>query len=231
MDADETKLWKRLAAAKRESTVTRLRNELVERYLPLCETITQRFASSVPRSVEYGDLYSAAYQGLIFGVPRFDLDRGVKPKTFLSWRIKGEIRDFLRKCDGVTRTNRQRINRVTEWEQQDLGRPATDDEIDEHFGFSIYKPPLVSLDAPVLVSDSSKEKAAHEIVADPRTVGDASDLASLLRGLNQRERIVALQYFVVGETMKQTAAHVGLSESRVSQMMPAIIERIKRNVA
>jgi RNA polymerase sigma factor for flagellar operon FliA len=232
MDADERKLWKRLESAKRKETIERLRNVLVEMHLPLCKKITDRFASQVPRSVEYGDIYSAAYQGLLIGVPRYRLDRGVKPETFLTFRIRGEIRDYLRKCDDVTRSNRQRINRVTEWEQNELGRPATDDEIDAHFGFSVYQPPLVSLDAVCSkTAQGVKEKRLGDMVADPRTVGSASDLASLLRGLNKRERIVALQYFVAGDTMKQAAAHVGLSESRVSQMMPAIIERIKRNAA
>jgi RNA polymerase sigma factor FliA len=225
MDSEEKKLWKRMAAAKRKSTVERLRNELVERYLPLCATIATRLAKNTP-GVGYDDLYAAGYVGLLNAVPRFDIDRGSQPETFFTWRIKGEIRDYLRNQDTVSRATRQRINRVKEWEQRELGRPATDEEINAHFGFHDREPYVVSLDRKL--SDTG---LFSDLAADAKPIGDISDLAALMRGLNKRERIIALQCFIEGDTMKQVAAQLGLSESRISQMMPAIISRIKRNAA
>ena len=58
-----------------------------------------------------------------------------------------------------------------------------------------------------------------------------SDCSELLRGLDKRERLVVMLYFMHGYRMKEVAETIGLSESRVSQMMTALRPRLKENAA
>jgi RNA polymerase sigma factor FliA len=233
MDAEERALWKRLAAAKRQATVTRLRNLLVERYLPLVTVIAERSASRLPAAIQLEDVESAGYQGLIEAVPRFDLARGYAPQTFLAWRIRGAISDWLRMQSDESRQHWRRVAEVERWEQTTLGRPATDEEVKEQFGFVLPSRSTLSLNSERSSdgADFNKSMPLSDSLADPRVVADASDMSHLLRGLSQRERLIVLCYYVEGCTMRQTGQQLGLSESRISQMMTAIVERIKRNAA
>lgn len=231
MDAEERKLWQRLAAAKRQATIERLRNALVERYLPLAGAIAAKMARHLPSSIEFGDIESAAYQGLIDAVPRFDLSRGLAPQTFLSWRVRGSIRDWLRDTAPHSRLQLRRLAEQQAWQQRVLGRPATDDELHEQFGDKAVREWLTfSLDAPQ-VTLGGEFDSYFDMPATQSAGSDCGDLAWVLRGLSQRERVMVLCYYVEGLTMKQIGKQVGVSESRVSQMMSDIVARIKRNAA
>lgn len=231
MEREEKQLWQRYQRARqrtRSRVAVELRNALAERYLSLCKQIAAKYDLRTPDSVEFGDIYSAAYQGLLDGLPRYCLGRGTAPSTFLSYRIVGRIRDFLRASDELTRTQRTRHQRVEQWEQTELGRPATTDEIDEHFGFRLVYPPTISIDAAAR-NDYARDLRLSDVIADGRTGGDLADAAYLLRSLSQRERLIVLLYYVEGYSMKQVGETLDLSESRISQMMGDILKRMRRN--
>lgn len=233
MDAEERKLWQRLAQAKRQATVERLRNVLVERYLPLARAIAGTMARKLPASLDYGDIESAAYQGLIDAVPRFDLTRGLAPQTFLTWRVRGSIRDWLRDSAPQSRLQLQRLAEQAEWQQRVLGRPATDDELHEQFGDKAVREALTfSLSSERVGEWRDGDATRCDNTPATQTVSaDCGDLAWLLRGLSQRERLIVICYYVEGLRMKQIGHQLGISESRVSQMMTDIVARIKRNAA
>lgn len=225
MDDALRKQWQQYA---QERTLDQ-RNALVERYLYLADIYAGRQLKKLPRgTAEFDDLYSAAYQGLIKAVPRFDLDRGISPVTFLACRVRGEILDFLRLQDHVTRTRRAQGNRIAEWEQMELRRPATDDEVYFHFGFRILRPPNVSLDAPIS-QPNARLVALKDTLVDDSRPDDYSQCSYLLRGLNKRERLIVLLYYVEGLKMKEVGQSVGISKSRISQMMAGLLERMRFN--
>lgn len=233
MDSEERKLWTRYGKARAAKTRTRLRNELVELYLPIAARMAARYSSQTPSMVEYDDIYSAGYQGLLDAIPRYNPERGVRAATFLQFRVAGAICDFLRASDSMPRLYRQRMKRVEQWEQEQLGRTATVDEIDEYFGFRLHPLNVISLDKQVYESDSGKSRTIQDKIADQHADNreGAGGLAYLLRGLSQRERLIVLLYHVEKNTMKQIGEQLGLSESRVSQMMSGLIERVRSNAA
>jgi RNA polymerase sigma factor for flagellar operon FliA len=59
----------------------------------------------------------------------------------------------------------------------------------------------------------------------PMQVDDLKRL--ITKGLAKNERLILLLYYYEGMTMKEIGATLKLSESRVSQMHTAIIERLK----
>ncbi len=77
----------------------RLRNELMEQYLPLVRYTAERLIQKLPQNVELEDLVSEGIFGLKDAIDNFDLSRGVKFETYCTTRIRGAILDALRSFD------------------------------------------------------------------------------------------------------------------------------------
>ncbi|MHC4932927.1 MAG: sigma-70 family RNA polymerase sigma factor, partial [Planctomycetota bacterium] len=71
------------------------KNRLIETYLPLVRSVSERMLMTLPASVELDDLISMGTFGLIEAIDRFDIDRGVLFKTYCVNRIRGAILDEL----------------------------------------------------------------------------------------------------------------------------------------
>ena len=97
-------LTEALSDGTRNVTVTgdeKLRNVLIERYLPLVKYIAERLLAKLPQNIELDDLQSAGIFGLMDAVDGFDIHRGVKFETYCTTRIRGAILDELRSLDTV----------------------------------------------------------------------------------------------------------------------------------
>jgi RNA polymerase sigma factor (sigma-70 family) len=68
--------------------------ELILRHLSFAEGIAKKQFKKTPPQVSLDELISAAYLGLVDAANRFDGKRDFKP--FASFRIIGEIKDYLR---------------------------------------------------------------------------------------------------------------------------------------
>src|ERR1043166_8508178 len=65
--------------------------------LPFVESLARRVASSMPHSIELGDLVQDGMLGLIDAAFRFDEARGIKFETFAERRVRGAMIDALRR--------------------------------------------------------------------------------------------------------------------------------------
>jgi RNA polymerase sigma factor for flagellar operon FliA len=95
---------------------------------------------------------------------------------------------------------------------------------------------LVSLSRKYSETDSSKEVCEIDVIQDRRgrdPVRDIQrkDLKELLtRGLTRAERLILILYYYEEMTMKEIGMTLDLSESRVSQMHSAILNRLKEQL-
>src|SRR5438552_15201422 len=76
--------------------------------LPFVEALARRMASSMPTSIDIGDLVQDGVIGLIDAAHRFDESRGIKFETFAERRIRGAMIDALRKDAWPRGVRRQR---------------------------------------------------------------------------------------------------------------------------
>jgi RNA polymerase sigma factor for flagellar operon FliA len=91
-DAEEAALWKSFA----ETASADIRDQLIERYLPLSRAITASlFAKRVADDAEFADYMQCATLGLIEAVENFDWRRGVRFNTFATYRIRGAIKNCI----------------------------------------------------------------------------------------------------------------------------------------
>ena len=66
---------------------------LIEKYIPLVRYIANKIKINLPAYIEFEDLVSYGYFGLIKSVERFNPDKRVKFKTYAYMRIRGAIFD------------------------------------------------------------------------------------------------------------------------------------------
>jgi RNA polymerase sigma factor for flagellar operon FliA len=255
--SDSTRNWQRsvelgaeeLAAAwqeyRRTGTGT-MRNLLMEHYLPLVKYNSERLYAKLPDEVELDDLVSAGIDGLKDAIESFDLARGVKFETYCAPRIRGAILDALRSMDWVPRLVRARANQLAEGRRQleaRIGRVPHDHELADHMGMSeaeyekllrdAHAVGVISLNRNYQDGESTREVRETDIVPDRRAESPLrrvhqDDLKRLItKGLSKPERLILILYYYEEMTMKEIGATLDLSESRVSQMHSAIIERLR----
>jgi RNA polymerase sigma factor for flagellar operon FliA len=239
-------LWKRF---KLDQSNEELRNRLIEIYLPLVKYNGERIWSRLPDGVELDDLVSAGTFGLMDAIDAFDMSRGVKFETYCVPRIRGAMLDELRTMDWVPRLVRSKASKLNEaikTLEAKLGRAPADAEVAEHMGLSRedFEKLLIEANAVSLVSlnkkwcetDSSKEVHEIDILEDKkgedptRRIHKADLMRLVTKGLNRNERLIIILYYYEELTMKEIGATLDLSESRVSQMHSAIVERLQNQL-
>jgi RNA polymerase sigma factor for flagellar operon FliA len=246
VDVDVQQLWRDYRA---EPTIE-LRNQLVERYLPLVKYNAERIWSRLPEGVDLDDLISAGVFGLMDAIDAFDLERGVKFETYCVPRIRGAMLDELRTMDWVPRLVRSKASKLEEARktlEADLGRPPRPEELAQKLGVTLEElnkmmsdataVSLVSLNKKWYETDSYKDVREIDILEDKKAEDPTHrlqnrDLMRLVtRGLNRNERLIIILYYYEDMTMKEIGATLDLSESRVSQMHSSIVARLQAQLA
>src|SRR5688500_795456 len=136
VDVDVQQLWRDY---KTEPTID-LRNQLVEKYLPLVKYNAERIWARLPDGVDLDDLISAGIFGLMDAIEAFDLTRGVKFETYCVPRIRGAMLDELRTMDWVPRLVRSKASKMEEARktlEAALGRHPTEIELSTHMEISV----------------------------------------------------------------------------------------------
>src|SRR5262245_8255000 len=223
-----------------------LRNRLVEHYLNLVRFAAERVGAKLPDEVDVDDLMSAGVFGLVDAIDAFDMARGVKFETYCAPRIRGAILDELRSMDWVPRLVRHRAHKLDEAVRAlevELGRTPNEDEIAQRLGLDAAEfdklmkdaqaVSLVSLSQTFSDSESSREVSEEDVLPDGKSIdpvleAQKSDVRELMRrDLSRAEQLILVLYYYEQMTMKEIGATLDLSESRVSQMHSAIIDRMR----
>ena len=226
-----------------------LRNELIELYYPLVRYISERLLSTLPRSIELDDLTSAGLFGLMDAIEGFDLERGIKFKTYCTTRIRGAILDELRSQDWVPRLVRLKANKISKALKAlegRLGRDPSDKEMANELEVTVpeYKA-MFEESHPVTIyslSDKFEDSQADagleksEVIADRRaetpveTLNKRDIIEVLTRNLSHKERRIIILYYYEGLTMKEIGKILDLTESRVCQIHSNVIGRLRERV-
>lgn len=145
------------------------------------------------------DLAGAGAFGLLQSIERFDPSAGVKFSTFAQHRICGSMIDGLRNLAWQPRgalENHERCRRMVQFPERTV---RTFDAEPYEWDFAGAIP-------------ARSDPIGHAL--------DRSDWwARVTRGLSAREREAVLGVYRDGQSMKDAAAAMGLSESRVSQLL------------
>lgn len=214
--------------------------------LPFVEALARRMASTMPHSIDVGDLVQDGVIGLIDAAHRFDEGRGIKFETFAERRIRGAMIDALRRDAwprGVRRVRREleaareALRRELGYEPSlaDLARRVGSDE--KRLGRTIVRIHTIESTSPLATSESvngaclppalvPSEPVAPDVAYERAEVRDRVRVA--IASLPAREQKVIALYYYAEATMKQIGAEIGVNESRVSQLHARAIRRLRQ---
>lgn len=223
-----------------------VRDRLIERYLPLAESLSRRYQHS---GQPLDDLVQVASIGLVKAVDRFDPERGVNFESYAIPTILGELKRYHRDQGWSVRMPRRLqeqtllIKDAIPVLSQDLGRSPTIREISSHTALSDEEVleamdaqdayASISLDAPIDVDSDSTT------LSDRLTTGDddfsiAEEWAEFephLRALPERERRIIVLRFFRDWTQSQIADELGISQMHVSRLLSQTLQHLRDVVA
>lgn len=242
-DADVKHVWTDYKAEPNEE----LRNILLEKYLPLVRHVAERLSHTLPSFVDVDDLASMGIFGLFDSIDRFDPTMGVKFKTYAMNRIRGSILDELRSLDWVPRLVRikaSKIDKACNALHRELGREPTFFEMARQLGmdFNEYNSMIEGAAATAMISlseewsdqDDNHGNRKIDLLADDIRSGSPThdmqlkDIREVISGhLTDKEKVIVTLYYYEGLSMKEIAAVLNLTESRICQIHGKVIKRLE----
>jgi len=223
------------------------RDALIRQHAPLVRRIALHMIAKLPPNVEVDDLIQVGMIGLAEALSRFESEQGVQFETFASQRIRGAMLDELREGDWMSRSSRksqkeieQALNRL----EQRLCRPPLESEIAAELKMSLdeYQSLLGKVRGTQLVyledmapsgedGDDYLERHVADSGADPfsqlRDQRLRSALVDAIKALPEREQYVMSMYYENDMNLKEIAAVLGVTESRVCQLHSQSIARLR----
>jgi len=221
-------------------------NELLKQYSPLVRRLAHQLMAKLPANVEVDDLIQVGMIGLHEALARFDLNQGVQFETFATQRIRGAMLDELRGADWMSRNDR-RSQRMIETAvhklEHRLGRAPQESEIAKELGMSLsdYQEMLGKVRGIQLMylEDMAAEEGSddfldrHTADAEANPLGLLSDqrmrqaLVKAIENLPEREQYVMSMYYEHDMNLKEIAAVLGVTESRLCQLHSQSIARLR----
>ncbi len=221
---------------------------MVEQYLPLVRYVVARLPVTMPASLDREDFFSVGVMGLMHAAANYDPTKGASFKTFAYTAIRGAVLDEIRKHDPVPRNRRDRLRRMdravgTLHARHD--RPPTLEELASYLEVSsadldddllaLHTSKTLSLDessqnrqhpigslANALVSEASVNPGDHAILRD-----QVENMAQAISELPEIDRHVIVLYHYENLYLKEIGEILGVSESRVSQILSRAITRLR----
>jgi RNA polymerase sigma factor for flagellar operon FliA len=196
----------------------------------------------LPDHVELEELIQIGMVGLLEAAKSYDSSQGADLGTFASKRIRGAILDEVRKRSPLSRTDSSHIKAealVVEQFSAKYGRPPTASEIAHELDTTLddYQRQRGRSQKFRTTSLDELDEAGQTPFSDepgPQDEVEASEtnewLAEEIGGLPEREQIVLSLYYNDEMNLKEIGAIIGVSESRVSQILTKVVGTLRERI-
>ena len=230
---------------------TEAQEEMLDTYLPLVRLVAERIHRRLPPGIDLGSLIHSGIVGLLEALQRYDAKRGVAFQTYARYRIQGEIMEYLRSLDWVSRSVRAWGRRVAAARGRltgKFGREASPEEMATELGVSleeyyrvdqkVSEATLLSLEDLTIASEEewkrAQEKFFHNPFQDPLISLEGKDLVEKLTAaiekLPERERLVVTLYYHEELTLREIGEMLGLTEGRICQIHTQAVARLRQSL-
>jgi RNA polymerase sigma factor FliA len=222
-------------------------------YSPMVRYIAMKKIRELPMRCELDDLVSCGLIALLECVERFDPKRGATFEQFAWIRVAGAVVDELRRQDWASRSTRsmaRRIDAARDSLTVREGLAPTEDRIAEVLQISVdevrstlvdaERAEVLSLNAPTRNSDESMpvevgdtieaQRGEHEPERAAMTAERLSTMRDAIAELTERERDVISLVHVQELQGVEVGRILGVSESRVSQILSGAREKLRAHM-
>ena len=214
------------------------RTALIKQYQPLVRKLAHYMMAKLPASVEVDDLIQVGLIGLADALSRYEASQGVQFETFATQRIRGAMLDELRGNDWMSRGSRKsqkEIESTMRRLEHRLGSSPIESEIAKEMGLSLpdYQSLLGKVRGTQLVyledmarnsedDDNYLDRHVADSTADPmnmlRDHRLRESLVAAIKGLPEREQYIMSMYYEQDMNLKEIAAVLDVTESRICQL-------------
>jgi len=221
-------------------------NTALKQYSGLVRRLAHQMIAKLPANVEIDDLIQVGMIGLADALGRFDAAQGVQFETFATQRIRGAMLDELRGNDYLsrgTRKHQRSIESAVHKLEQRLGRAPVESEIAREMAMTLpeYQELLGKVRGTQLVylEDMSGDEGGDDYLDRHVSNEDANPLSMLqdhrmrealveaIKHLPEREQYVMSMYYEHDMNLKEIAAVLKVTESRVCQLHSQSIARLR----
>jgi RNA polymerase sigma factor FliA len=234
----------------KERRDVRSRDRLILAHAPMVRYIATKKVRELPAHCELDDLASSGLVALMEAIDRFDPAKGATFEQYAWTRVAGALVDELRRMDWASRSVRRagrRIERARDAFFARCGTMPTEAELARDLGLTVAelrvdleeidRAEVGSLNAPARGADDSLPVEIGETIQAP--LGEhapegtvlASERNSAMRTaisrLSDRERQVLALVHVQELPGAEIGRMLGVSESRVSQILAGIRRKLK----
>ncbi len=223
------------------------RSALIKQYQPLVRRLAHYMMAKLPASVEVDDLIQVGLIGLADALSRYEASQGVQFETFATQRIRGAMLDELRGNDWMSRGSRKsqkEIETTMRRLEHRLGRSPIESEIAAEMGLSLvdYQTLLGKVRGTQLVyledmarssedDDNYLDRHVADSDADPmnmlRDNRLRESLVAAIKSLPEREQYIMSMYYEQDMNLKEIAAVLDVTESRICQLHSQSIARLR----
>ena len=217
------------------------RDILIEHNLKLVLSILKKFYS---KTDNMDDLFQVGCVGLIKAIDNFDLKYDVQFSTYAVPMILGEIKRYIRDNSSSLRVSRSlkdiayKSLQVMDDYYQKNGHEINIEELATILNVDSYDicNALNSLKDPISIfepvyNDGGDTIYLYDQIADSEIRYDFSHKMSIddaIEQLNQREKFILDQRFIVGKTQMEVAEELDISQAQVSRLESKAIKELKK---
>lgn len=219
----------------------------LEQYSVLVKRIAHHLIGRLPPNVLIDDLIQAGMIGLLEAQKNYDGSKGASFETYAGIRIRGAMLDDIRRGDWVPRSvhrhNREISQAISELEGI-LNRDPSDAEVAKHLNMPLdqYHTVLSDINCSRIVGiedlgvsddaisplDDDEDNSPFQGVADESF---RKALVESIKSLPEREALVLSLYYDEELNLKEIGEVIGVSESRVSQILSQSMQRLRTKLS
>ncbi len=221
--------------------------QLVETHGPLVQKIAYHLMSRLPASVVVDDLIQVGMLGLLDAAQHYDPSQGATYETYATIRIRGAMLDELRRNDWAPKSVHRRARDLMECVHRieaDTGREARPGEVAGMMGITLNEYHQILQE-----TNSCRILSFVDIGVDDGQLGDnykagqttpldgleetrfQEHLVEAIEALPEREKLVIGLYYDEEFNLREIGEVLGVSESRVSQLMSQAHLRMRKQLS
>ncbi len=214
--------------------------DLVLSHMVMVKRVAIHLKARIPPLMDVDELVQVGMLGLIEAARGYDPRRGIPFEHFALSRVRGSMLDELRRISDLSRSAmafNKNENAAAHKLVAELGRLPTQAELAESMGKDIAAFHKEQGNA-WRAETYSIEEVAEEVMNIAGGAEDQPDvaveraqllqaLAEAIQALPERDQLIISLYYVEELNLKEIGEILGVSESRVSQLLTAIAKKLR----